>query len=347
MHITGDLLWAYLPIVGSNVSFPTLPEHLIPDYLDPQRRVSFRDIGYSFDMAIENLMDASHVPFAHHTLQGSRSDATTVITKPTSDLNNGSYVTISFQDRTRGKFREGTSVFVPPAHFYFKDNHTATGSLATKVLIACAPVSPGRTRLFLTLPFPRSRLLSLIPVWLMHAFSMTFLDSDVWVADAEHFIRAPQNAFLTTPTSVSTTESDILLGARANSTPRYAMVTPADQGVVHWRKWWRRHLSRIPMFAPAPPTLPRLDGRTRRDRYEDHIRYCKHCQGGLRHAQQLQTLAPLLSFGLIAIARTVVERIAGVVVFGVLQMISQWIVRTIEGKKRLEPLTVARKEVRK
>ncbi|OLP87267.1 Pheophorbide a oxygenase, chloroplastic [Symbiodinium microadriaticum] len=34
-----------------------------------------RDLPYGYDSLLENLIDVSHVPFAHHGLQGTRDDA--------------------------------------------------------------------------------------------------------------------------------------------------------------------------------------------------------------------------------------------------------------------------------
>ena len=43
-----------------------------------------RDLPYGYDGLIENLIDVSHVPFAHHGLQGTREDAVPVsMTIPT------------------------------------------------------------------------------------------------------------------------------------------------------------------------------------------------------------------------------------------------------------------------
>ena len=37
-----------------------------------------RELPYSFDILIENFMDPAHIPFAHHGLQGMRSDGSPI-----------------------------------------------------------------------------------------------------------------------------------------------------------------------------------------------------------------------------------------------------------------------------
>ena len=46
------------------------------------------------------------------------------------------------------------------------------------------PVSAGRSRLFIASPIQLP-----LPVFLLHALSMRFIDSDLWVADQERVVR--------------------------------------------------------------------------------------------------------------------------------------------------------------
>jgi len=97
-----------------------------------------RDLPYGWDTLVENLIDPSHIPFAHHNLQGKREDAipiemtvpeafptTTVGTNTTttttgsnndSNSNDGGEGGFFFewQDRTMGKFRGGIGEFNAP-----------------------------------------------------------------------------------------------------------------------------------------------------------------------------------------------------------------------------------------
>jgi phenylpropionate dioxygenase-like ring-hydroxylating dioxygenase large terminal subunit len=58
-----------LPIFASQASyFPTPPDEVLP-MLNTLSSFTVRDLPYSFDFLVENLMDPAHIPFAHHSLQ--------------------------------------------------------------------------------------------------------------------------------------------------------------------------------------------------------------------------------------------------------------------------------------
>jgi phenylpropionate dioxygenase-like ring-hydroxylating dioxygenase large terminal subunit len=59
-----------------------------------------RDLPYGWDTLVENLIDPSHVPFAHHGLQGKRTDATPInMTVPISKKGAAGF-SFEFGDRT-------------------------------------------------------------------------------------------------------------------------------------------------------------------------------------------------------------------------------------------------------
>ena len=64
-----------------------------------------RELPYSFDMAIENFMDPAHIPYAHHSLQGVRTDGTQIPMHV--ELDNQTHLEITFEDVVRGKSRKG------------------------------------------------------------------------------------------------------------------------------------------------------------------------------------------------------------------------------------------------
>jgi hypothetical protein len=54
VHITGDIIWAFLPLPpGQASSYPDLPESIEPLTLSPSF-FTVRDLPYSFDFALEN-----------------------------------------------------------------------------------------------------------------------------------------------------------------------------------------------------------------------------------------------------------------------------------------------------
>lgn len=374
-------MWAYLPIFGTNTSFPDLPEDLQPAYKTKAKTATFvRDMPYSFDMAIENVFDASHIPFAHHRVFSSRSDACETIGYTMSSLADKEKCVVGHTNTLHGKSRKDVVTFIPPAHYFFTDNHTSNGDLQIKLMISAVPIAPGKTRLLLTTPYkPFWR--NLMPKWLSHATLNRFLESDIWVYDIERFVRIPHNDFRVAPlTTISTNgnqsqqnsykvEEDPILGTRQEAQPRYAIATKADRGILHWRRWWKTYLAHLsPIFAAnykQSPWIVPLSATERRERLFSHIRYCKHCQHALQRAQWLQiTLAPRLGFAALSILllrfavfanyssaplfalprkRTCLFlSYATAILATIVHKIGCKVEKTILGKEVLEPLSVSR-----
>jgi phenylpropionate dioxygenase-like ring-hydroxylating dioxygenase large terminal subunit len=81
VHLTGDLIWAFLPTSVHGESFPKslLPEeHYYPGLVeDTSRGATYyvHELPCNFDMTVENGLDPSHFPFARHGIISRRSDA--------------------------------------------------------------------------------------------------------------------------------------------------------------------------------------------------------------------------------------------------------------------------------
>jgi hypothetical protein len=77
------------------------------------------------------------VPFAHHGLQGLRTDGTPV---PMALVETGpERVEVSFQDVIRGKPRDGVVAFRLPCVYHFR-TRDAAGAFATRLCVLCVPV---------------------------------------------------------------------------------------------------------------------------------------------------------------------------------------------------------------
>ena len=171
-HITGDILWAFTPLPEGQASFyQRLPEDIVP-ILPNVSRFTVRDLPYSFDFLIENFMDPAHIPFAHHGLQGLRTDGSPIATKTLYPLFDKTRVGISFTDIVRGKQRTGQITFEPPCYFSL---HTAVPGQETKfgLLILCVPVAPGKSRVFVA-PSPGRKIPKFVPQWFMIRFRTDF-----------------------------------------------------------------------------------------------------------------------------------------------------------------------------
>ncbi len=89
--------------------------------------------------------------------------------------------------------------------------------------------------------------------------------------------------------------------------------------------------------------LPRLSDLDRRDRYAEHVIYCKHCQEALRQAKLLDTWAPAAGLLIAAFARSLLGRLMGVGVYFLLKSLSAFLNKVATGRDRWEPMGTARK----
>ena len=108
-HLAGDLIFAFLPssVHGEMFLQSVLPEDMFPTVradIENNRTLFVREVPYSADFLMENFMDPSHIPFAHHSLQSVRSDASPVPMKVIAS--NFTHVETTFEDFSRGKARE-------------------------------------------------------------------------------------------------------------------------------------------------------------------------------------------------------------------------------------------------
>jgi phenylpropionate dioxygenase-like ring-hydroxylating dioxygenase large terminal subunit len=109
VHVSGDLLFAFVP---SSIHGESFPRSLTPDQMYPglteeiadKATYFVRDLPYSFDFLVENFMDPSHIPFAHHGLQGVRDDGSDIPMEIV--CNNFTMVEVGYTDLIRNKTRE-------------------------------------------------------------------------------------------------------------------------------------------------------------------------------------------------------------------------------------------------
>ena len=218
--ITNDLLWAFFPqeICGEYQDIDCTPDVYYPDTKTEQNEYFVRELPYSFDILIENFMDPAHIPFAHHGLQGVRSDGMPIPMKLLAS--NETHLEVSFKDKVRNKSRTGIVSYQRPASYHFRtlqenkkgESVTTSESIWKKNLqLYAVPVEEGKCRVFIKSPFKKS----FFPVWAIHAMSNRFLNTDAWLNVAEHNIQS----------------SDVLSD--------YNLVS-SDIGIIHWRLWWKK-----------------------------------------------------------------------------------------------------------
>jgi len=290
VRLTGDILWAWFEgegAAGEALPFQAFPEDRFPRLLSAEASY-VRELPYSFDFLVENFMDPAHIPFAHHSLQSLRSDGSEI---PMETLvSNDTHLEVSFQDQVRGKARTGVVSFARPCFYHFR---TVDSGGASKVglFMLTVPVEHGRSRLFI---LGRKReelppLFRIFPTWLLHLVSNRFVDTDIWLHEAE--VAATNGlspgASLGPAQSVSSISGDRPLP--------YVLPTSSDHAVIEWRRWWKTSgmaRARPNSFGPAPPgSLAYLPREQQLDRFQYHVKSCSTCRTTLRRARRCRDLA--------------------------------------------------------
>mmetsp|Transcript_11799 Transcript_11799/g.15408 ORF Transcript_11799/g.15408 Transcript_11799/m.15408 type:complete len:530 (+) Transcript_11799:62-1651(+) len=246
-----------------------------------------RDLPYSYDILLENLVDPAHIPFAHHKLQGSRADALPI---NMTVLDEGDWgFSASFQDRSGKMLRNGHQEFKAPYTLSYIATRTPDFSIMSKkeqkkamknamkspprnftLNAFCTPTEPGWSRVIL----PSPRIGGPIPTWLVHILSSRFLDSDL--------------AFLYFQ------ELALVSPDKANLSPEKAFYMPSesDQSIAAFHRWfqslgWGKAMSQD----YSESELPR---KQLFDRYQQHVAQCVECQKGLRHIKKTRRITTAL-----------------------------------------------------
>lgn len=254
-----------------------------------------RDLPYTYDSLLENLIDVSHIPFAHHGLQGTRDDAAPIsMSVPTvneAHHEDGNLMRFSFADRTMGMSRESEFFLRSPFFFFYKGSFKAPpGEKGTeeykkfasrrginaedegegvpfRLQVICVPVAPGRSRIILLntkVPGKDSGFMEKLPKWVGHIFGNRFLDSDL------AFLHYQERNLRYAPRSAEDWQQG------------YFMPAESDRSIGVWRQWLADEGARCVLPGPGselPESPPRRDMIL--DRYGQHSAHCVHCQQAL------------------------------------------------------------------
>ena len=153
-----NVIWAWLwdEPPSSSASELQQPEFLLRGIANNLTTYS-RDLPYSYESLLENLVDPSHVPFAHHGLQGSREDAlpiNLILTTPVSDAG----FEFHFRDRTMKMRRQGVGKFRAPYIIQYNaqyenpkqdDDDDSQFNKVFNLTAICIPTRPGWSRIVL------------------------------------------------------------------------------------------------------------------------------------------------------------------------------------------------------
>ncbi|CAJ1368222.1 unnamed protein product, partial [Effrenium voratum] len=262
-----------------------------------------RDLPYGYDSLVENLIDVSHVPFAHHGLQGTRDDAAPVsmtIPEMKGSDQQGDLLNFTFWDRTMRMRREAQFFLRSPFFFFYlgerlkgfllhlhprflgdKDNEeykqfTARrgadpdGKPRFRLNCACVPVAPGWSRLILcdaSVPGTggvRSVLERLGIRGQIPPWVIHLLSNRFLDSDLA-FLHHQERKLRQGPDGCTAWNK------------AYYMPGEADRSISAWRQWLSKEGARCVDPKVKLPASP-LSREHLLNRWEQHSASCKHCR---------------------------------------------------------------------
>ncbi|MEB3278643.1 MAG: pheophorbide a oxygenase [Lyngbya sp.] len=225
-----------------------------------------RDLEYDWQTLIENVADPSHVPFAHHGVQGNREKAGPIPLKIIESTMN------LIEAKIQGNFNVKVT-FEPPCRLEYATKFGTDGKQSGLVTY-CLPVSPGKSRI--VAQFSRNfaqRLNKIIPRWWNH------MEERNLVIDGDMVLLHQQERLLQQKRKTESWKT------------AYKLPTEADRLVIEFRKWFDQYSGgKLPweqVGISQPEVLP--TNKTRReilDRYQQHTQHCSSCRGALKAVQR-------------------------------------------------------------
>ncbi|MFM6194680.1 MAG: Rieske 2Fe-2S domain-containing protein [Planktothrix sp.] len=263
-----EILWVWADPLSPELAAETLLP--LADQVDAEKGFVwssfFRELDYDWQTLVENLVDPSHVAFAHHGLQGRRENAQPITFEILQSTINILEATISVAGRT--------IKFQPPCHIEYKiafPNGKKVGIVAY-----CIPVLPGKSRLIGFFPqnFAKT-LVQIKPRWWDHIMLRNLvMDSDMMLLHQQERLLQQNHPNQTWKTA-------------------YKMPTSADRLIIEFRKWFEEYChGQLPwkqLNIPVPEYFPFNDNRRQvLDIYHQHTQHCSSCRTALKTIQRLQ-----------------------------------------------------------
>lgn len=243
---------------------------------------TFRDLPYDALTLLENVIDASHVPFTHHKSVSDRANGAPMDLQVT-ESNRQGFTGVWPEGPRRGKLGQQDTTFIAPNLMWHDLTSEQFGRTLT--VVYATPIRKGECRLFARFPFkfssPIPRLvMKLFPRWYNHLGQNGVLEDD------QVFLHLQERALEQS-------------GGSDRFAQAFYLPTRADAFVTELRKWVNRYgadpfpESSLP---PAQSTEQLLD------RYHSHTQHCQYCQGALKTIQRGRWAAIALAVILWAIA---------------------------------------------
>ncbi|KAF6257312.1 hypothetical protein COO60DRAFT_1640038 [Scenedesmus sp. NREL 46B-D3] len=318
--VGGGLLWVWPDVAptaaqdAAATEVPVLPQLQDGKLVPLSGRWMTRDLPYSWDFFIENVLDPTHVDFVS-TPRSAGFDATKFVTQDLRLHEDRGPAGFVYQVVPSDPHKRGSYIhFRPPALVTLQPGpdpeprpvqHKSRGAadarpgsedpnILSGLIFYVAPTKPGWCRLHGTSwiadrdmqPLKTASLFTnAMPTWLKHILGFEFFAGD-----------------------------DVFLGAAAKKyaaeggdwRKSYYLPTRADAAIMAMRKWMDKHAGGGIPFpehlqgASAVLTNLNITPRQAMDRYSQHVQHCSHCRKALGRTQSVAAAALVTALAALA-----------------------------------------------
>ena len=235
----------------------------------------FRDLPYDALTLLENVIDASHIPYTHHKTVGNRSNVAPLDLQVTESDRQG-FKGVWEEGPRKGKLGTQYTTFTAPCLIWHDLTSKQFGRTLT--VVYATPMSKGKCRLFARFPFKFSSpfprfLIKLAPQWYNHTNQNGVLEDDqIFLHHQERYLEA--------------------LGGGEKYSQAFYLPTKADLYVSELRQWVNLYHGDPFSHESLPPVLPKEQ---LLDRYHSHTKNCASCSKALNNIKKIKTIAIALT----------------------------------------------------
>ncbi|NEQ22172.1 MAG: Rieske 2Fe-2S domain-containing protein [Microcoleus sp. SIO2G3] len=229
---------------------------------------TFRDLPYDALTLLENVIDASHIPYTHHRSVGNRAYAGPVELEVKESGKQGFQGVWESGPRLGTLGRQDTTFLAPGLMWH---DLTSKQFGRTLTVVYATPIRKGSCRIFARFPFKFSSkvpglFMKLTPRWFSHIGQNAVLEDDqIFLHHQERILE----------------ES----GGSANFAKAFYLPTLADRFVIELRSWVNKYSDDPFPGTTLPPTLPR---EKLLDRYYSHTLKCSSCSKALANIKRIR-----------------------------------------------------------
>ena len=270
--IAQGLLFVY-PGVKENASYIPVPTIDAMEE-DPDAWVClniFRDLPYDALTLLENVIDASHIPYTHHKTVGNRSNVAPLDLQVT-ESNKQGFKGIWEEGPRKGKLGTQYTTFTAPCLVWHDLTSKQFGRTLT--VVYATPISKGKCRLLARFPFKFSSpfprfFIKLAPQWYNHINQNGVLEDDqIFLHHQERYLQA--------------------LGGGEKYSKAFYLPTKADLYVSELHQWINLYHADPFPDKDLPPALPKEQ---LLDRYHSHTKSCASCSQALKNIKKIKIIA--------------------------------------------------------